>query len=204
MDHSLPESRDASIPPAHPAPVYTIGYGSRSMEEFLRVLHAYRIAYVIDIRSSPYSRFKPEFSKGELESALHSHAIRYVYLGDKLGGRPDDPSCYAEGKVLYEEIAGRAFFREGLERVVNAHRRQLRVALMCSEGRPEQCHRSKLVGLALAAQGIPVDHIDEDDHLLSQDDVIYELTDGQLGLFGAPEFTSRKRYRPEEAAGNDD
>jgi hypothetical protein len=67
---------------------------------------------------------------------------------------------------------------------------------MCSEGRPEQCHRSKLIGEALALMGIPLSHIDEDGMLLSQAQVIDRLTHGQLDLFGQPAFTSRKRYPP--------
>jgi hypothetical protein len=65
---------------------------------------------------------------------------------------------------------------------------------MCSEGKPEQCHRSKLIGETLAGLGIPVAHIDEHDQVCSQDEVIQRLTGGQLSLFGDHEFTSRKRY----------
>lgn len=186
-----------------PIPIYTIGYGSRTLDDFVAVLKAHEIAYLIDVRSAPYSRFKPEFSKDALERRLREHGIRYVYLGDKLGGQPDDATCYADGKVVYDEIRRRPFFREGLARVAAAFQRQLPIVLMCSEGRPEQCHRSKLIGQALVEQGIPVTHIDADDQWVSQADVIYELTDGQLSLFGAPDFTSRKRYRkeaPDDAA----
>jgi len=153
---------------------------------------------LIDVRSAPYSRFKPEFSKNALEAHLREHGIRYIYLGDKLGGQPDDPTCYADGKVIYDEVRQRSFFQEGLTRLVAAFRRRLRVVLMCSEGKPEQCHRSKLIGQALVEQGIPVTHIDENGELVSQADIINELTDGQLSLFGDPDFTSRKRYRKEE------
>ncbi len=179
--------------------IYTIGYGSRSLDDFVSVLKAHEIGYLIDVRSAPYSRFKPEFSKDALEGYLREHGIRYVYLGDKLGGQPDDLTCYADGKVVYDEVRRRAFFREGLARVEAAFRRRVRVVLMCSEGKPEQCHRSKLIGQALAEQGIPVSHIDENDELVPQADVIYELTDGQLSLFGDLGFTSRKRYRKGEA-----
>jgi hypothetical protein len=65
-----------------PAPVFTIGYGSRVLDDFMRVLQAHEIEYRIDIRSTPYSRFKPEFSKNELEAELRQHVIRYVYLVD--------------------------------------------------------------------------------------------------------------------------
>ena len=62
-----------------PAPVFTIGYGSRTLDDFVRVLQSYRIEFVLDVRSAPYSRFKPEFSKNALETHLRGHAIRYIY-----------------------------------------------------------------------------------------------------------------------------
>ena len=182
----------------HPIPIHTIGYGSRSLDDFVSVLKTHEIGYLIDVRSAPYSRFKPEFSKNALEAHLREHGIRYIYLGDKLGGQPDDPTCYADGKVIYDEVRRRPFFQEGLARVEAAFGRRLRVVLMCSEGKPEQCHRSKLIGQALLEHGIPVTHIDQNGELVSQADVINELTDGQLSLFGDPDFTSRKRYRKEE------
>ena len=181
-------------------PVYTIGYGSRTLDDFVAALEAHEIGYLIDVRTAPYSRFKPEFSKDSLERHLRQRGIRYIFLGDKLGGQPDDATCYVDGKVLYDQVRQRPYFREGLARVEAAYRRQLRLVLMCSEGKPEQCHRSKLIGQALTEQGIPVAHIDENSALISQADVIYELTDGQLSLFGDPDFASRKRYRKEEAA----
>ncbi len=179
-------------------PIYTIGYGSRTMDAFIAVLRSYRIAYVIDIRSMPYSRFKPEFSKDALEDHLQRQSIRYLYMGDLLGGQPADRDCYVDDKVVYERVRGKSFFREGIARVRRAFQQQARVVLMCSEGRPSECHRTKLIGLVLAEEGIPVAHIDEHDALRDQAEVIGELTEGQLSLFGEPEFCSRKRYRPKE------
>ena len=83
-----------------------------------------------------------------------------------------------------------------VERVKKAFAQECRVALMCSEGRPEQCHRSKLIGEVLTEGGIPVMHIDDDGKLVSHSAVIARLTQGQMDLFGGPSFTSRKRYGP--------
>ena len=179
-------------------PVFTIGYGSRTLDDFVRVLQNYDIEFVLDVRSAPYSRFKPEFSKDALETHLREHAIRYIYLGDQLGGQPKDRDCYEDDKVVYARVKEKAFFRAGLERVRAAFRRQRRVVLMCSEGKPEMCHRSKLIAASLLELGIPVAHIDEHDALRGQDDVIAELTDGQLSLFGEHDFTSRKRYQADK------
>jgi uncharacterized protein (DUF488 family) len=182
-----------------PAAIYTIGYGARSYEEFLAVLQAHRIDYLIDVRSAPYSRFKPEFSKRELENRLRLHGIHYVYLGDQLGGQPEDRDCYVDDKVVYERVKEKPFYRAGIGRLQSAFRQGLRVALMCSEGKPEMCHRSKLIAASLVELGIPVMHIDEDGALRTQAAVVADLTDGQLSLFGDYDFTSRKRYRAEES-----
>jgi len=183
-------------------PVFTIGYGARDIDAFVAALRQYAIEFLLDVRSRPFSRYKPDFSKEALDSHLRRAGIRYVFMGDTLGGRPDDPTCYdAEGKVDYTEVEERAFFQTGLDRVASAHAQGLRVALMCSEGKPENCHRSKLIGKSLAARGIPVLHIDENGALLAQEDVLARLTGGQPSLFGDDLLPggSRKRYvRPEE------
>lgn len=181
------------------SPIFTIGYGARDINAFISVLHRHGIAYLIDIRSRPYSRYKPEFSKETLEDLLRQAGIRYVYMGDSLGGRPDAPECYdLEGKVDYAKVAQQDFYKSGIERLAKAHSQGVAVSLMCSEGKPEMCHRSKLIGKTLLQRGIPVAHIDEHDELITQDDVFARLTGGQLSLFGTDLMpgTSRKRYGP--------
>ena len=176
-------------------PIYTIGYGSRSIEQFAEVLQRYKIAYLVDVRSAPYSRYKPEFSKVDLASELQRHGIRYLFMGDTLGGRPNDENCYDEdGSVDYEKVKATQFYAEGIARIRAAFSQQQRVALMCSEGKPEECHRSKLIGVTLTDEEIEVTHIDENDTEQPQDEIINRLTSGQLPLFGKPAFRSRKRY----------
>lgn len=181
----------------HPdvVPIYTIGYGARSVDELAAVLHAYAIDFVIDVRTAPYSRYKPEFSKDALEAALKTHGLRYLYMGDSLGGRPDDPSCYVEGRVDYARVQDKPFYQAGITRVQNAFTQQRRVALMCSEGKPEECHRSKLIGATLTTLGIPVAHIDENGETLTQAEVVERLEGAQLTLFDEPTLASRKRYK---------
>jgi uncharacterized protein (DUF488 family) len=183
-------------------PIYTIGYGSRALEEFIAILHQYQIAYLVDIRSAPYSRYKPEYAKEALAQALHAQGIRYIFLGDALGGRPADPACYVDGKVDYDRVKTLAVYQQGIERVQAAFRQQQRIALMCSEGKPEQCHRSKLIGVSLDALQIPLAHIDETGALQSQDEVMQIVTGAQLSLFGDAGLTSRKRYRPVASPGH--
>ncbi len=178
-------------------PIYTIGYGSRSIEQFVKVLQRYKIVYLVDVRSSPYSRYKPEFSKVELASELQRHNIRYLFMGDTLGGRPDDENCYNEdGSVDYEQVKKTQFYADGIDRIRTAFSQQQLVALMCSEGKPEECHRCKLIGVTLTDEEIEVTHIDENDTEQSQDEIISRLTRGQLPLFDeADKSTSRSRKR---------
>jgi uncharacterized protein (DUF488 family) len=181
-------------------PIYTIGYGARSLDAFFDVLADQGITHLIDVRSAPYSKFKPEFSKNALEVAARSRGIRYTYMGDALGGQPKDDSCYEDGKVLYDRVRERPYFAEGIARLRKAHDLGLRVAIMCSEGKPEQCHRTALIGQVLADAGIPLAHIDENDALIDQDEAVARRTGGQLSLLDDPEFKSRKRYRGKRGA----
>jgi uncharacterized protein (DUF488 family) len=193
------ENNPAANPgPNGPQPLFTIGYGARTLDEFIAALKANRIEFVIDVRTAPYSKFKTDFSKELLQYHLERAGVRYLFMGDTLGGQPKDPACHTDGKVDYDKVRGKRFFQTGMERLKKTFEQHRRAALMCSEGRPEQCHRSKLIGEALVEGGIPVFHIDEDGQLVSQQQVIDRLTQGQMDLFGQSPFTSRKRYGPAE------
>jgi hypothetical protein len=175
-------------------PLFTIGYGNRSLEQMIAVLQANHVTQLIDVRTAPYSRFKPEFSRDALQAALQRHGIDYLFMGDTLGGQPDCQDCYTQGKADYDKIRSQSFYQNGIEHLRSLLPSTRRFALMCGEGRPEQCHRSKLIGETLNALGIPICHIDEDNQPRSHTEIIDRLTGGQLNLFDTPSFTSRKRY----------
>ncbi len=160
-------------------PIYTIGYGNRSIEDFIKLLQKYDVKYLVDIRSQPYSRYKPEFSKEALEQYLKKQQIRYVYMGDTLGGRPADASCYTEGKVDYTILREKEFYQRGIGRLHTAWEKQLPTVLMCSEMKPEECHRGKLIGNTLVEHGLAVSHIDEAGNAKTQDEVNQFFAIGQ-------------------------
>jgi uncharacterized protein (DUF488 family) len=181
----------------------TLGYGKRSIDETIVLLRQHDIGFLVDLRSAPYSRYHPDFSHDALKRHLSEHGIAYLFLGEELGGRPKDPACYdAQGRVDYAAVRTRPAFQQGIERLRTAWEQGRRVALLCSEARPEQCHRSKLVGAALVEEGIEVLHLDEDDTALSQAEVMARLQDGQMSLFAdlvpAKAAKSRGRYAPPE------
>ena len=117
-------------------------------------------------------------------------------MGDTLGGHPDDEGCYdANGKVDYERVKKTESYQTGIKRLQTAVAQKQCVALMCSEGKPEQCHRSKLIGETMERRNIQITHIDENNELQSQMHIIDRLTGGQMPLFGEDAFQSRKRYQ---------
>ncbi|WP_394269578.1 DUF488 family protein [Qipengyuania sp.] len=176
------------------AEIYSIGYGNRSLETVIDQLKRANVEYVIDVRSSPFSKFSPDFSKDILESNLSQRGMKYVFMGDQLGGRPKSDDCYSDGKADYSKIAEKGFFKKGIARLKSAYNQNLRICLLCSEGAPSQCHRAKLIAVALDDAGIRVTHILPDGSYQSQDSVIASLTNGQADMFG-DSFTSRKSYR---------
>lgn len=176
-------------------PIYTIGYGNRSIEEFVELLQRYDMQFLVDIRSQPYSRYNPDFSKDALERRLKQASIRYIFMGDTLGGRPRDDTAYFEdGRVDYEKLAEKDFYQKGISYLHTAWNKQLRIVLMCSEAKPQACHRSKLIGKTLRKQNIEVAHIDETAAIKTQEQVDLLLTDGQLSLFDDMLGLSRKKY----------
>ena len=84
--------------------IYTIGYSSFSIEEFIKTIKKYKITAVADVRSQPYSQYKPEFNRENLKDKLNEHKIAYVFLGDQCGARIDEPECYSHGKVDFKLV----------------------------------------------------------------------------------------------------
>lgn len=178
--------------------IYSIGHGNKSIEDFIKELDSFNIKYLIDIRSNPYSKWNPQFNQDSLKVEMGRNHIKYVFLGDKLGGLPDDRSCYdSNGKIVYDLIKDKDFFKDGLNRLITANSKAIKVAIMCSESKSEECHRSKLIGEELFKLDISIKHIISVNKFKSQKFVISELTNGfgLVDLFGnKTDFTSRKSY----------
>ena len=178
--------------------IYSIGHGNKKIEDFINELKSFNILFLLDIRSKPFSKWNPQFNQNELKFKLEENGIKYVYVGDNLGGLPDDRSCYdCSGKVVYDLIKEKDFFKEGLERLTIANEKKINLAIMCSEAKPEECHRSKLIGQELLKKKISLKHIISTKLIKSQEIVMNELTKGKgtVDLFGNEmDFTSRKSY----------
>lgn len=154
--------------------IYTIGHSTHSTEYLIRLLKHHVITALCDVRSKPYSRMNPQFNREELKGSLKDAQIMYVFLGKELGARSDDRSCYRNGQVQYDLLAKTALFKKGIERVMEGAS-QYRIALMCAEKEPLDCHRTILVARALAEKGFPILHILSDGSLEEHEHAIGRL-----------------------------
>lgn len=156
--------------------LFTVGHSNHALETFLALLRQHGIECVADVRSRPFSRYAPHFDAPNLKAALRGAGVAYVPLGRELGGRPDDETMYdPAGHVLYGRVAESAVFREGIERLERGGREH-RVAMMCSEEDPADCHRHLLVARVLTERGAAVTHIRGDGRLQSYEAIERERT----------------------------
>ena len=144
--------------------LYTIGHSTHPIDIFVDLLMRHEITALADVRSHPFSRHFPQFSKDALKGALQQNGITYVFLGKELGARSENPACYRQGKVQYDLLAKEPLFAQGLERLRQGMGRY-KIALMCAEKDPLDCHRAVLVARRMFESGTPVQHVHADGHL---------------------------------------
>jgi len=158
----------------HRHPVFTIGHSTHSTDAFISLLHQHRVTAVADVRSVPSSRFNPQFNQEAIMRSLKAHGIKYVFLGRELGARSDDRSCYENGRVQYARLARSESFHRGLDRIM-CGACDHRIALMCAEKEPLECHRTLLVARALVEHGVAVSHILADGSIETYGDAMARL-----------------------------
>jgi len=135
--------------------LYTIGHSNHALQKLIDLLNEHQIVNLVDVRTAPYSRYNPQFNKEALEYELPRHQIRYIYSGEHLGGRPDDPKLYKHKKlpngevdflheVDYPLVMKRPWFQEAVKDLLEIADLDL-TAILCSEEDPAQCHRHHLI-----------------------------------------------------------
>lgn len=137
----------------------SIGHSNHAFDDLVKLLKMHRVEAVADVRSSPHSGFNPQFNRQDLRHGLKAAGIRYVFLGEELGGRPEGAEFYdSDSRIQYGRVAETVLFQSGLRRLVEAGNRY-RTAILCSEEDPVGCHRYLLITRALSNQGVEVIHI---------------------------------------------
>lgn len=169
--------------------LFTVGHSTHPIEVFVGLLTQHGITALADVRSHPYSRHFPQYSQEALKAALAREQIAYVFLGKELGARSENPACYRQGKVQYELLAKEPRFAVGLERLRTGMER-FRIALMCAEKDPLDCHRAVLVARRVYESGTPVEHIHADGHLEKHAEMEARMLD-LLKMSDADMFRSR-------------
>ena len=172
------------------AEIFTIGHSNHSFEKFGALLRLHNVAAVADVRSAPYSRSHPDFNREFLKTKLAEAGVAYEFLGRELGARPEGAQFYQQGRVQYRVLAQSPLFRDGLVFVLAGAQTQ-RLALLCAEKEPLECHRTLLVARELVALGASVVHIHADGGLETYPDAMKRL----LKMLGLPEedlFRSRE------------
>ena len=176
--------------------VFTIGHSNHSSGAFLELLRKHCVDEVMDVRSSPSSRYSPHFNYEALSGTLEKAGIGYAFLGGELGGRPVDRSCYdVDGRVRYDRLENTDMFDDGISRIVRGADER-RVAVMCSEKEPLDCHRALLIAKVLEERGVAVEHVLADGSTERHDATMNRLMD----IFKLPHNGDMFRSRHEVIA----
>jgi uncharacterized protein (DUF488 family) len=176
--------------------ICTIGHSNHSARRFIDLLQGAGIDCVADVRSTPFSRRNPQFSQKALAASLKDAGIEYWFLGDALGARPKDPHCWESGKVSYARIAASPAFQEAIHALIEESHAK-RIALMCAEKEPLECHRTILVGRALARRDAELGHILADGRIETQAELeqrLLHLAKEQIDLLSSRDVALARAY----------
>ena len=170
----------------HANAIYTIGHSKHEVTGFLQLLADHCLQVVVDVRSAPYSRHVPRFNKQLIQDAILAAGLRYLYLGDAIGGKPADPAFRdGDGRIVYSRVAESEKFRNGISRLRKGLADGWRIVLMCAEEDPARCHRHLLIARELVLRHhIPVLHIRRDGSLRPAADLLQqEYVQPRLPIF---------------------
>ncbi len=162
--------------------LYTAGYGNRGLDAFIELMNLFGVTHLVDVRAIPKSSYWEDFRRENLIDLIPAKGLKYVYMGDTLGGVRDsaalckDPESVELAPLFHDPELAKGF--EALLKAMIAPDRVL--CLMCGCMRPHGCHRSRLLGRALLEKGIDLQHIDADNAVVRQSEL--DLAE-QLSLF---------------------
>jgi Uncharacterized conserved protein len=193
---------------SEPPTVLTAGFSNLPLSRFLAILQSHEVEVLVDVRSRPFAAYTPHFNKDQIAASAKAAGLSYLYLGRELGGMPDNPGFYDNnGYVMYDRIAGTPEFQVGIRRLRDGLDRGFRIALVCAEENPRECHRRLLIGRVLREQGVAVAHIQADGALISEAELLDEEQNApKQGLlfnnnFVAP-WRSVRPFSPRKVSGD--
>ncbi|WXG39462.1 MAG: DUF488 domain-containing protein [Candidatus Freyarchaeum deiterrae] len=145
--------------------IFTIGHSTRTFEEFYDLLKEHDIQVLVDVRSLPGSKRNPQFNRENLQKSLEEKGIKYLWLGEELGGyrkkglgeESPNKAWTDESFRNYADHTQTQEFERGTEKLLSLAEKQ-RVAIMCAEKLYWQCHR-RIISDYLTVKRHQVTHI---------------------------------------------
>jgi uncharacterized protein (DUF488 family) len=154
--------------------LYTVGHSTHDIGHFLDLLKAYGVNCVVDVRTLAASRFNPQYNKGALSASLRDVGVTYIHMPEEFGARHTDPSLLTDGRVDFGKVRNSATFKRGVERLRHGVNKGFKIALMCAEADPLECHRFSMISVALKNE-FEVLHILKDKSIITNIDLESEL-----------------------------
>lgn len=178
----------------------SIGHSQHPVEYFIDLLKSHNVNYLLDVRSTPYSQFAANYNRENIKDMLQKNGIGYAYMGDYFGARPTDYLLYSpSGYLDFEKVANSEKFKKGFNNVERGVNQGYRIAFMCTEKDPIECHRTILVTREFYKAGYLIEHIMPDNTIQTQDVINKRLLDmyypnrNQISLFSS-ENLSKEQY----------
>ena len=155
--------------------IYTVGHSIYEIDDFIALLKENKIDTIVDVRSTPYSKFASQYNKETFKYYLKKRGIIYIFMGDLLGARHEEENLlFDNGKVNFKEVQKTTKFQEGITRLENGLNKGYHISLLCSEKEAFDCHRFGLISEFLVKNNIEVNHI-YPNKIVSQKDLEKQL-----------------------------
>ena len=166
----------------------------------MHILGDYGINVIVDVRSVPFSRHTPHFNRKAIQHCLAKKKIRYLFMGDEFGARRQEPDAYVSDRVSFEKVFQLSAFKSGVQRLQNGFSKNYKIALMCTEKDPADCHRTIMVTRYLSEKlGWTIEHIHFDGSVEMND--AFETRLQKISGCEEDLFTNDKKSLIEDAYG---
>lgn len=177
------------MPPTANHTIYTIGHSTHEIDYFVELLTTHGINCVVDVRSVAASAYNPQYNQLPLAAYLKIYDIFYMHFEEEFGARQVEPEVLdRQGQVDFEKVQQTDTFQKGVQRLQKGLDKGFRIALMCSESNPLECHRFSMVAVDLARQGFNLLHILKDKTLLTQTELEAQLMDKYAKKLPVPDL----------------
>lgn len=149
--------------------LYSIGHSKHEFNKFLKMLKDNNIDYLLDVRSSPFSKYAETYNKDNLKDLLDQNGIVYWHMGGYFGARPEEKELYTQENYLdFEKVRAGKKFQDGVKSVLTGLNEGKNIVLMCTERDPMDCHRAIMVSKGFLDAGVNVKHILPDGSIETQ------------------------------------